>query len=67
MNETPFQQRVIEEVRKRIGSKPWFRGVCMDKLKDIEGMSFEDAVSTINADTQMWDNIDFVKDMTSHG
>jgi hypothetical protein len=57
---SPLQQQVVTEVEQQLGKKTWFKGVCMDHFPTDADIAdnFDDAVSSVILETEMWDNHD---------
>lgn len=57
---TELQSKVVDEAERQMKDKPWFRGVCLDKLKtdhEIERDGFDSAVDALTLDTWYWDGM----------
>jgi len=57
MPKTELQQKVLLEVEARLKDKPWFKGVCTDKLPTDEAIKedFLRAVQSVQMETEYWD------------
>lgn len=58
-NAKSVRSRILDAVTEKIGKRPWFRGVCTDKLKNLseEEMekNFDKLVESVEDDTFYWD------------
>ncbi len=57
-----YTSKVITLVKAEIGEAKWYRGVCLDTVRESfeSQTSVADAVVTARMDTEMWDNPDFL-------
>ena len=57
MPKTELQQKVLLEVEKRLQGKPWFKGICTDKIPSDEDIKkdFLRAVQLVQMETEYWD------------
>jgi hypothetical protein len=51
-----FQKLVVFMARMALYQKPWFSGICSDRMREIVTMPLGDAVCTLMADTAYWDS-----------
>jgi hypothetical protein len=59
---TENQNNVVNEARKRLKDKPWYRGICLDNVPTdsaIDAEGFEKAVQDVVLETSFWDNPSF--------
>lgn len=57
MSFSPLQNEVIQEARKRLEGKPWFKGICTDDLpmdREIEE-DREGCIHRVMDQTTYWD------------
>lgn len=51
-----YRSRVIEMAKEKISKEKWYRGVCVDNLKDcfLDKKSVEEAAEILVNDTRYW-------------
>lgn len=61
MRRSKLQQSVISKANRMLKKQPWYKGVCLDLLKDlsdqkIQNIGIHRAAREIYADTEFYDN-----------
>ena len=61
MDRTKLQIAVVNKAKRMLKKQPWFKGVCVDLLKDLDDRRIQTigayrAAREIYADTEFYDN-----------
>jgi hypothetical protein len=53
---------VVSEVRAIYGNEPWFKGVCLDGVREFWPYRFDEAVEHAANQTFYWDGLNYTLD-----